>query len=494
MLRYKRISIPTPTRSLPPPSPRVLCRGCQLPVPGQDRIPVPSVPLPPPVLPPCDLRRPLYQIHQAVANGAVQQLSACLVQELPTLKYVFLNSQERQLQVDVNPKSMFTGTIRVKICEAVDLRPTDFQTRHGRLGLSKTDQLVVDPYVSLDIDDLFIDKTTTKTKTLKPVWNETFTTEVKDVQTIAFTVFHNAALPPDDFVANCTISMADLMGSDKTDFWIDLEPHGKLHVTINLDRSTPANVVSLDPAPSNQPGEFRDRVTGVHRRGAMRRKVHQVNGHKFMATFLRQPTFCSHCRDFIWGLGKQGYQCRVCTVVVHKRCHTSIMTECPGTKTEDSLQDSRGFVGDQRFKVNARHRFRVHSYRVFTFCDHCGSLLYGFLRQGLQCDACKMNVHKRCEKNVANNCGTDTKRIAEMLKELGIVKDVTQKPRKKQASIIDSTGAGASHSAASASPIPEVPEEEQTQGGEELQLRLVAQRYMDERLRVSAQKVTLIVR
>ena len=36
------------------------------------------------------------------------------------------------------------------------------------------------------------------------------------------------------------------------------------------------------------------------RRGAMRRRVHQVNGHKFMATALRQPTFCSLCRDFIW--------------------------------------------------------------------------------------------------------------------------------------------------------------------------------------------------
>lgn len=36
------------------------------------------------------------------------------------------------------------------------------------------------------------------------------------------------------------------------------------------------------------------------RRGAMRRRVHQVNGHKFMATMLRQPTFCSLCRDFIW--------------------------------------------------------------------------------------------------------------------------------------------------------------------------------------------------
>ncbi|OWK09884.1 PRKCH [Cervus elaphus hippelaphus] len=154
------------------------------------------------------------------------------------------------------------------------------------------------------------------------------------------------------------------------------------------------------------------------RQRAMRRRVHQINGHKFMATYLRQPTYCSHCREFIWGVfGKQGYQCQVCTCVVHKRCHHLIVTACT---CQNNINKVDSKTAEQRFGINIPHKFSVHNYKVPTFCDHCGSLLWGIMRQGLQCKICKMNVHIRCQANVAPNCGVNAVELAKTLAGMGL--------------------------------------------------------------------------
>ncbi|KAF4529537.1 hypothetical protein B566_EDAN014383 [Ephemera danica] len=50
------------------------------------------------------------------------------------------------------------------------------------------------------------------------------------------------------------------------------------------------------------------------------------------------------------------------------------------------------------------HALSVHSYKAPTFCDFCGEMLFGLVRQGLKCDGCGLNFHKRCVVKVPNNC------------------------------------------------------------------------------------------
>ncbi|KAG8449601.1 hypothetical protein GDO86_016300 [Hymenochirus boettgeri] len=56
------------------------------------------------------------------------------------------------------------------------------------------------------------------------------------------------------------------------------------------------------------------------------------------------------------------------------------------------------------------HALSVHSYRAPAFCDHCGEMLWGLVRQGLKCEGCGLNYHKRCAFKIPNNCSGVRKR------------------------------------------------------------------------------------
>ena len=44
------------------------------------------------------------------------------------------------------------------------------------------------------------------------------------------------------------------------------------------------------------------------------------------------------------------------------------------------------------------HALSVHSYKVPTFCDFCGEMLFGIVRQGLKCEG----MHLKKKKNLGD--------------------------------------------------------------------------------------------
>lgn len=114
--------------------------------------------------------------------------------------------------------------MKLKILEALDLKPTEYSTRHATV--SKT----LDPYVSVDVDENHVFRSQSKSKTFRPQWNETLSQDIDGAHNLTLTVFHDASIPPDDFVANCTVSFEELFNGakrdGKNDIWVSFHREG----------------------------------------------------------------------------------------------------------------------------------------------------------------------------------------------------------------------------------------------------------------------------
>uniref|UniRef100_A0A8C3A941 Protein kinase C n=1 Tax=Cyclopterus lumpus TaxID=8103 RepID=A0A8C3A941_CYCLU len=228
--------------------------------------------------------------------------------------------------------------------------------------------------------------------TMYPAWKASFDAHIYEGRVLEVLLMKTAEEP----LAEVTVGVSVLAerckkANGRAEFWVDLHPSGKVMMAVQyfLEGGKQA-------AKEEEEGPTLNR-----RRGAIKQaKIHFIKNHEFIATFFRQPTFCSVCREFVWS-----------------KCIDKIIGRCTGTAA-----NSRDTVFQkERFKIDMPHRFKNNNYMSPTFCDHCGSLLWGIVKQGLKCEDCAMNVHHKCQDKVANLCGINQKLLAEALTEVSQV-------------------------------------------------------------------------
>uniref|UniRef100_A0A8C8F1J8 Protein kinase C n=2 Tax=Oncorhynchus tshawytscha TaxID=74940 RepID=A0A8C8F1J8_ONCTS len=229
-----------------------------------------------------------------------------------------------------------------------------------------------------------------KKPTMYPPWSSTFDAHVHRGRVMHVVVKDKAEQKSEAIVQLDTLASRCKKENGKLEIWVELKPQGRLLMEARyyLEKS----------GEGSDPGVF-----ALHaRRGAIKQaKIHEVKCHEFSATFFPQPTFCSVCKEFVW----------YCNAAIHKKCIDKIIAKCTGS----AINSKETMIHKERFKIDMPHRFKVYNYKSPTFCEHCGTLLWGLAKQGLKCEECGMNVHHKCQKKVANLCGVNQKLMAEAL-------------------------------------------------------------------------------
>lgn len=155
------------------------------------------------------------------------------------------------------------------------------------------------------------------------------------------------------------------------------------------------------PARNKDKKKFNDGANNNHRRrgGLKQAKVTVIKGHQFVPRYFKKPTYCGHCRKFLYGLKEKGFRCTHCQYSCHAHCAENLTMTCVGADADADDTASQASP--------LPHNFKPKTFTSPTFCGQCGGMLYGLFRQGLHCKNCKMNCHKKCQAFIPDTCGTD---------------------------------------------------------------------------------------
>ena len=219
---------------------------------------------------------------------------------------------------------------------------------------------------------------------------------VEDADNLNLAVYHDGNIKPDRPVAQCDIPLckvqeAQAQSKDNTEpikLSQHLDPRGIINVEIRLEEN----------------------VANFHRVDQVE-KMFLIRGHKFVMAYFAEPTTCTLCKEFLWGLlAKQGLKCRNCNMAIHRRCYESILADCPGVPRLDidiTTQEAR------IIKVDNAHNFVEDTFLVPEWCKCCGRLVNGLFNQALRCKTCNDVVHAKCKNNATATCGVDMALLAQ---------------------------------------------------------------------------------